>query len=252
MPGRIAEILLLVRVLTAYGRHLADTIEHGTVWRGFATVAQFFGTANLAVIVPHIHRGIMRAVALERVLLERAKHGRDLVILAPRVRASRTPQPAAAPQPDRGPQPADAPPAAKPARRPARTLADELLTFDNMPTMAQLEAEARRRPFGRTLVEICRDLGISPGLCTGPFWNQLFAAIRSYRGSLGNVVLEMRRREKQLDKDSWKYPKLGLPEYTREGIQRALGFLIGEPPVDAFRPTPPVIAPIVAAATGPP
>ena len=86
-------------------------------------------------------------------------------------------------------------------------------------------------------------------------------AIHPYRGNLSNVVLEMQRREKRFDKDHWKHPDLPLPEQTREGIRRVLGFRIGEPPVDPFRPVPAPDAPasvaapgvpVAAAATGPP
>ncbi len=254
-PERIVEILHIVCILAEYGRHLLDTIEHRAVWRGFATVAQFFGTATVPVIIAHIQRGIMRAVALQRVLLQRAGRGRDLVILPPRVPAASAAQPAAppSPQPAAGPQPPEAPAAPEPARRPPRNSGpDEPLTLDTLPSMALLEAEVRRRPVGRTIVAICRDLGISPSLCAGPFWNRVFMAIRNHRGSLGNVVLEMRRREKQFDDESWKHPNLALPEQTRDGIRRVLGFMIGEPPVDPFRPVPAPGAPIAAIATGPP
>jgi hypothetical protein len=88
-PERIAEILLLAQILAAYGRHLAAVIQYRGLWRGFATVAQFFGTAAIADIAVRLRRGIMRAVALERVLLQRARRGRDLKILAPRDRANR-------------------------------------------------------------------------------------------------------------------------------------------------------------------
>ena len=119
----------------------------------------------------------------------------------------------------------------------------------------------RRRPIGQTIVAICLDLGIAPTLCEGAFWNQVFMAIRCYRGSVGNLVLEMRRREKQLDKEHWKYPGLPLPEETRAGVRRVLGFFIGETPVDPSGPVPapgasaaaaaPAV-PVPPAATGPP
>ena len=127
--------------------------------------------------------------------------------------------------------------------------------------MGQLDAEVLRRPVGQSIVAICRDFGISPSLCEGSFWNRVFMAIRLYRGNLSNVVLEMQRREKQFDKDHWKHPDLPLPEQSREGIRRVLGFRIGETPVDPFRPAPAPDAaasvaapgvPVAPAATGPP
>ena len=118
--------------------------------------------------------------------------------------------------------------------------------------MEAIEAEVRRSPVGRTIAAICRDLGISPALCDGTFWNRLFDAIRLYRGSLGSFVLEMTRREQRFEKEEWKHPGLELPEETRDGIRRVLGFVIGETPVDPFAVAAAAMAPVAAAATGPP
>jgi hypothetical protein len=267
VPEGIAAVLAILAVLTGYGRHLAETLEHRAVWSGFATIAQFFGTAALPVILAHIKRGLMRAVALERMLRRRAARGRDLVVLARRSRARRIAEPTA---PQAAPATADAavappaetPPAQQPAAQAARrTAPEEPLTLDTLPSMEEIEAEVRRSPIGQTIVKICCDLGIAPTLCDGGFWNQVFMAIRCYRGNVGNLVLEMRRREKRLDKEHWKYPGLPLPEETRAGVRRVLGFFIGETPIDPSGPTPepgaatadaaPAV-PVPPAATGPP
>src|SRR6202789_3442140 len=97
VPERIAAMLSIVAVLAEYGRHLADTIEHRAIWRGFATIAQFFGTATMPVILAHIQRGLMRVVALEHMLLRRATRGRDLAILTRRMRAQPAEEPTATP-----------------------------------------------------------------------------------------------------------------------------------------------------------
>jgi hypothetical protein len=267
VPEGIAAVLSILAILIDYGRHLADMVEHRTAWRGFATVAQFFGTAAPPVMLAHIQRGLMRAMALQHVLLQRAARGRDLRILARRIRARRA-APQAAPQEAppgadaAEPQPDEASPKEAPAARPAhRTGPEEPLSFETMPSMAEVEAKVRRRSPGQTIVAICRDLGISPSLCEGTFWNRVFTAIHCYRGSVSKVVLEMNRREKLFDKEDWKHPNLGLPEQTREGIRRVLGFFIGEKPVNPFRRLPapsalPALAapdmPIAATATGPP
>ena len=257
VPEHIAYVLHIVAILAAYGRHLADTIERRAAGRGFSTIAQYFGTATVSVILAHIQRGVMRAVALQRMLLARAARGRDLMILAPRVHDRRQEKPAVPLSADAAtePQPEqNAPPAQAAAVRPARaTGPEEPLTLATLPTMAQIEAEVRRRPVGRTIVDICRDLGVSPSLCEGSFWNCIFTAIHYFRGSLCNVVLEMRRREKLFEKNVQdRSPGLDWPEETRDGIRRVLGFLIGESLVDPFHASPAPGAPVAAAATGPP
>ncbi len=250
-PARIAEILAIVSVLATYGRHLAATLEHRAVARGFATIARYFGTVRLDTILAHLQRGLMRAVALERMLLRRAARGRDLQILTPRTaslrvppaeRAANTQQTAGSTPPevltpaeDTAAQSAAAQAAAgeAEARLTRRFAGSAPLSLDTMPTMEAIEAEVRRSPVGRTIAAICRDLGISPSLCDGAFWNRLFDAIRLYRGSLGSLVMEVVRRERRFEKEAWKHPGLELPQQTRDGIRRVLGFRIGENPVDA-------------------
>src|SRR5487761_2435975 len=159
VPEGIAAVLVLVRILLEYGRHLAATLEHRAAAR--------------------LSRGIRRATARERVLLARAARGRDLVVLQPRYRAEPAP-PSPAPQQPPGQQP--------PKPRPARA---ELPEF---PTLEQLETEIRRRPIGRAIADICRDLGISPSLCNGRFWTALYCAIDWYRGNFAKYYKEIRGR----------------------------------------------------------
>ena len=277
MPAGIAEILAVVSVLASYGRHLAQTLEGRAVTRGFATIARFFGTVAFDTILAHLQRGLMRAIALERMLLDRAARGRDLRILAPRAPSDR--EPPAEDAPDTGQPAASAPPAeltpepdaatqaeataAEAAAREAaarkvearlarRIAASQPLTLDTLPAMESIEAEVRRSPVGRTIAAICRDLGISPSLCEGMFWNRLFDAIRLYRGSLGSFVLATKRCEQRFDEEEWKHAGLDLAEETRDGIRRVLGFFIGETPIDPFAILAAPMAVVAAAATGPP
>jgi hypothetical protein len=271
-PTRIAEILAVVSVLATYGRHLAQTLEQRAVARGFATIARFFGTVAFDTILAHLHRGLMRAIALERMLRARAARGYDLPIPAPRVPSRR--QPPANEPPDTGQTAGQTPPAeltpepdAAAAREAAareaaarqaearlarRIAASEPLTLDSLPLMEAIEAEVRRSPVGRTIAAICRDLGISPSLCDGTFWNRVFDAIRLYRGSLGSLLLEVKRREQRFNREEWKHPGLDWPEDTRNGVRRVLGFFIGESPVDPFAIAAAPMAHVTAAATGPP
>jgi len=216
VPAGIAPVLRIVTILIAFGGHLAATLERRARGRGFATIAQFFGTATVASILPHLRRGILRAEALQRLLLARALRGRDL-------------RPPAPPRPPRRP--------AQPApRRSARRIGkQEPLTLATLPSADQLDAEVRRRPIGRTLAAICRDLGVAPLLCQGAFWNELFAAIPEHGGNLVRLVLDLQgRAERYVKQEVRRHPELGWPEETSEGIRRVLGFFIGEPPVDPF------------------
>ncbi len=202
---------------------------------------------------------------MQRLLLLRAARGRDLQIPAPRAPSRREPpakdapktaQPAGqTPPAELTPEPdAAAPAAASDAgeRLARRIAASEPLTLETLPRIETIEAEVRRSPVGRTLAAICRDLGISPALCDSAFWNRLFDAIRLYRGSLGSLVLEVKRREQRFEKEEWKHPGLELPEETRSGVRRVLGFWIGETPVDPFAVAAAPDVLVAAAATGPP
>jgi hypothetical protein len=237
VPEGIAAVLAILRILLAYGSHLQATLEHRATARSFSTIAQFFGTACVPAILARLSRGILRAMALERVLLARAARGRDLVASGPRWPTQRVAQPAL--------QAAEPPPPPKP--RPVRA---ELPEF---PTLEQLETEIRRRPIGHAIADICRDLGVSPCLCEGSFWNALYDAITWYRGNFHKYYGEIRNREIQFaaEWDTDRTRRFDWPDQTREGLRRVLGCFIGEPLDD---PAPPCMPTGVAAAvaTGPP
>ena len=239
VPEGIAAVLVIVRILLEYGRHLMETLEHRAAARSFSVIAQYFGTARVPSILARLSRGILRAVALERVLLARAARGRDLVVFQPRWRADSVPPPPPAP-----PQPAEQQP---PKPRPVRA---ELPEF---PTLEQLEAEIRRHPIGRAIADICRDLGVSSSLCESRFSIALYQAIAWYRGNFPKYYKEIRGREVEFeaewDRDGTR--ALDWPEQTRDGIRAILGFFIGEEPVSPFPPSvPPGL--LQAVATGPP
>ena len=86
MPEYVAAVLYAVRTLLGYGRHLLDTVQRRATAPTFPTIAAAFGTANLATILAHLNRGLLRAAALERFLLERAATGRDIDIVTRRTR----------------------------------------------------------------------------------------------------------------------------------------------------------------------
>jgi hypothetical protein len=111
----------------------------------------------------------------------------------------------------------------------------------------------RRRSHGRTLVDICLDLAVMPGFCTGPFWNEVFDSIRLQGGSIAVLMLETVRREEAFCKEQdrkagsdWDWLKP-----TRDTLRRALGFFIGEAAEDPFDPMPEPYARGAAVAAGP-
>ncbi len=268
MPARIAAMLHTVRIMLGFGRHLAETAKDRSAGTDFNAIAVCFGTSRLYTILAHVQRGLLRAAALERVLLARAARGRDIQFVFPRERPMTTPPAPApadppiagqsadppAPQPTdpQAEQPAEAPIAAKPARpsRPCGWNDPELF----MPTPEQLEAQVRRRPIGRTIVDICLDLAVMPGFCTGQFWNTLFDSIRLHGGSVAVLMLEKVRREEAFSEEqdkkigsNWDWQEMG-----RDAFRRVLGFFIGEATAEPFDPLPKPCAQAPAVATGPP
>ena len=272
MPARIAALLHTVRILLGFGRHLTDTAKDRSASPDFNAVAACFGTGRLCAILAHLQRGLLRAAALERVLLERAAQGRDIRFTAPRKHATATPAAPAAEQPATpGDPPADPPgeapveqppeapaeqpaeaPIARKAPRPSRPFGwndPELF----MPTLEELVAQVRRRPLGRTLVDICLDLAVVPGFCSGPFWNTLFDSIDLLGGSVATLMQEKARRQEAFCEEQDKKPGSNWDwlELTRDALRRVLGFCIGEVADDSFDPLPQPNAPAAAVAPGP-
>ena len=245
MPPFISDLLALLHILLVYGRHLALTLDNRAAARGFATIAQFFGTARLEVIRARLARGLLRIQALQRVLLDRAKRGRDLKALKPRQPAQRKP-----------PQPADQSTETKPPRRrPPRRIRDleDIPDLDCLPTLAQLEAQIRRYGIGRGLADICRDLGVSVLLCEKRFANILSDMLEWYRGNPNRLFLDQYHRRLAYDEEWGTTWGLERAPRTKEETHSTLGFFIGE----RWPLTPPWVAACPGSlraveATGPP
>jgi hypothetical protein len=99
----------------------------------------------------------------------------------------------------------------------------------------------RGRPFGRTIVDMCLDLAVVPGFCTGTFWNELFDILQCYSGSIATLMRERCRREDAFGREQDSHPTHGWnwSDRRRETTRQVLGFLIGEPPVISFVATGP-------------
>jgi hypothetical protein len=242
VPERIGALLRVARVLLGYGRHLAGTVRYRAAAPGFTTIAACFGTADLATIRAHLQRGILRALALERVLLARAARGHDIDFAHCRRRTPDSQPPPTVAAVDQqaasaAPRPAALRRAAALAPRPALDDPADV----GIPTLRQLQAQVRRRPLGRTIVDICLDLAVVPGLCTGTFWNELFDLIRCHGGSIATLVRERWRREQAFHAQQDRHPAPGRNWWnpSRATMRQVLGFFIGE-------------APLAPSATGPP
>jgi hypothetical protein len=247
---RIAALLHTVRILLGFGRHLADTAKDRSASTDFNAIAVCFGTGRLYAILAHLQRGILRATALERVLLARAARGRDIRFVTPCERSPAAPAAPADPLAVEQLAEAVVPKVVRRPSRPAGWNDPELF----MPTLAELEAQVRRRSLGRTLVDICLDLAVVPGFCTGPFWNELFDSIRLHGGSVATLMQQKVRREVAFSREQDK--KLGSnwdwQEMGRDALRRVLGFFIGEVSGDSFDPRSEPYARAAAVATGPP
>jgi hypothetical protein len=264
MPRRIAIFLHTVRIMLGFGRRLAETVTQRATTPDFNPIAACYGTGRLSAILAHLQRGLLRAAALERVLLERAAQGRDIRFNIPGKRATATADPpAATPAPPASEQPsaprtdllseqsAKASVVRKPLppSRPHGWNDPELF----MPTPKELEAQVRRRPLGRTLVDICLDLAVVPGFCASQFWNHLHDCINVTGGSVVTLMQEKTRREEAFCKEQDKKPGSNWDWQTmkRDALRRVLGLWIGEVADGAFDPLAELYAPAVAAAPEP-
>jgi hypothetical protein len=231
MPENIAQLLYVVRILLQYGRHLAATIEHRAAAPGFGLFAAVFGTAKLPVILAYLHRGILRATALESLLLKRAATGRDVAATLPRIRAT-----SGAPSTDPKADPVQEPIAPQIERLAAeRAQHDAPIDPNHLPTLEQIEAEVRDHPIGRNFADICRDFGILPGLCTSQFWGAITQAIACHEGSVMTVWEDLPRRSAQLRQERQEDPESKQPDLPSAlHPEKTLGFRVGEPPVVPF------------------
>jgi len=183
MPENLARLLYIVRTLLGFARRVPAIIERRAAEHNFWLFSAVFGTSKLPVILAHIHRGILRAAALETLLLARAATGRDV---------------AAPPRPQR-PVPAGHPslhPADEPFQDQVARLTAERARHDapadphNLATPEAIEAEVRARPISRTIDDIRRDLGMVAMMCTNEFWDALADAIACHQDAAAAESLD--------------------------------------------------------------
>jgi hypothetical protein len=223
VPPCIAFVLHVVRVLLRYGRQLDETLPTKADHPRFSTLAAGFGTHDVRRILAHIQRGILRAMMLERYLLARAAQDRDIEPIHP-------PEPA---------EPAEIDaldlklrPPSQPRPKPAQKAdPDDPLHF-SIPTLKELESQVRRRPVGRTIAEICMDLGVTPSACDGATWDEILQVLTHFGANLAQFFgIQQHRREAFQDErdkrpETWTFDWRDRP---REVIRQILGYLLGDP-----------------------
>ena len=223
VPPCIAALLRVVRVLLGYGRHLDAILPERASHKHFPTLAASFGTHDVRRILGHIQRGIRRAMMLERFLLARAAQGRDIERVQP-------PAPA---------EPADIEglelnlpvPSQPRAKHGKKADPNDPMHF-SIPTLKKLESQVRRRNVGRTIAEICMDLGVIASFCAGATWNDILDALMHFGADLEQFFgIQNRRREtfqEERDKrpETWTFDWRDRP---KEAIRQILGYLVGEP-----------------------
>ncbi len=170
-PSRSGRLLSLVRKLIDYGKDLVATLHQRAATDLFA-IRHSWGTADLALILLRIKRGLLRAQALEA-RLEQSAARLDAPRKSPAVRAQRKPGPTRS--------------AAPPAENPNAPI--------ELPTEAEIATWARRRQIGVVIADICRDLGI---LCDHPLWRELHRAITREGGCYVRLVMAIIHRGSRL------------------------------------------------------
>ncbi len=221
MPESIAALLQLVRILLTHGRRLVETVNAIGDTPKFASIGVAFGTHDIPVVLARIQRGILRLLALDTYLCQRAKRGREMPFAEPRARAAGTAKPQ--------PEPVEKP--KSPRKRGLPYNPDSA----HIPTMEELEAEVRRAPVGRTITRICLDLGIVPAFCTGEMGNAILQTLEFYGGSLSKLFAVRRKREIAFQKERDTRPETwawNWRDLRKERMRQVLGYLIGEDPPD--------------------
>jgi hypothetical protein len=168
-PTSTVRLLGLVRALIDYGRQLATTLQQRTASTKLTDITRNFGTIDIGEILARITRGLLRAAALEARLDRRLppRHAAPAAMSAPSHR-----QPRAAPQVD-----------------PSASAAEPRIV--RLPTPAEIAAQARRRPIGAVLADICRDFGITTD---HPLWRELALTIIVNDGNLASLFKDIFKR----------------------------------------------------------
>lgn len=215
MPPGIAHLLGLIRILVSFGQDLAASLRRDGLAPRLHPINPF-GITDIGQILARITRGLLRAAALQDMLLQRAATGRDVTPPPP-------PPVQPGPQGHTGNQSSQDRQGSRNSshhQQVGRAPGPNVLY---LPTPQELAEEVRSQPIGVTLLAICEDLGIIPSLLDPIDWRALFVAIATHGGQFAPWLQRM--------------------------TDRCMAFWTWFRPTPAPPPTPP---PPLTPATGPP
>ena len=115
--------------------------------------------------------------------------------------------------------------------RRAATDPDDALNFAIL-TLREPEAQVRRRSVGRTIAEICMDLGATPTHCDGTFWDEIYRTLSHFGANLEQFFGVRNRRREIFRVERDKRPETRTFDWEdrpREAIRQILRQLLGEP-----------------------
>ena len=166
---RIGRLLGIVRSLVAYGTNLLTAMrQDGSVQQARAMLV--FGTKDLALIIERIKCGLLRAAGLETRLNRFVKRGRDLQpppFRMPMPRVRKQAADAAAPEAFDAAAPRAVEP--RPAAPPA--------VLSHLPSAEEIAEQVRSRAIDVVISDICRDLGLPPGMMDVAMWREISAVL---------------------------------------------------------------------------
>ena len=99
--------------------------------------------------------------------------------------------------------------------------------------MKELEAQVRRWSVGRTIAEICLDLGVTPSICDGATWSEILETLMHFGADLATFFGVKQRRQETFLKERDKRSETGTFDWQdrpRDAIRELLGSILGESP----------------------
>ena len=199
-PSRIDRVIRIVRWLIAFGTQLVTAVRDHPAEPLALSMADWFQTFDLGVILRRLTRGLTRAAALEAWLNERAARGLDL--REPSLRALSSGRPRSGP------------PAAPPERD--AKAAPWWQDPDHVPTPEEAAAEVRVRPAGVVISGITEDLRVLDCAMDRATWSELKHAINNYGGDYVRLLIRDMR---------WRFDPNRIPESWRNAPLSGLSTL---------------------------